>query len=61
MENNLNEITQCDIYPRDSRRLVSIKIELNDPTITKKPDVIHYLINYWYDSKLKNQSNDRSN
>jgi hypothetical protein len=54
----MDEITNVEIYKTDSRRLLSIKIELNDPTINNKPDVIRYLINKHYDSQLKKQSND---
>lgn len=52
----LNEMTNIEIYRKDTKRLLSIKIELDNPSITKKPDVINYLINHYYESKNSKQN-----
>ena len=48
----MNELTKVDAYKTDLPRLVMLKYQI---PVTKKPDVIHYLLNYYHDNEKSKQ------
>lgn len=53
----MNEITKIDAYTKDLKRIADLTYDESGKKSRNRPDVIHFLLNYFYDNELKNKTN----